>query len=163
MSLLLHLLLFLQATGTIFSPNWPTRLIWPSSCCVSVFVGLCVCLSPPHAVFYQMGPLGRFGLVVAMSVSVCVCGFVCLFVPSPCNFHQIGPLGRFGLLVAMSVFVCVCRFVFLSVPSPCTFFFLSNEVKSIFICGLWLYIYINAMYFYLVTSSPHIYLFNILL
>ena len=39
--------------------------------------------------FHQIGPLGRFDLVVAMSVCVCVCVcvcvFVCLFVP----FHGV--------------------------------------------------------------------------
>ena len=32
--------------------------------------------------FHRIGPLGRFGLVVAMSV----CVSVCLFVPFPCDF-----------------------------------------------------------------------------
>ena len=39
---------------------------------------------PPIWDFHQLGPLGRVGLVVDMSVCVCVC----LFVPFPCDFFR---------------------------------------------------------------------------
>ena len=59
---------------------------------------------------HQIGPLGRFGVLVAMSV--------CLFdVPFPCDFHQLGPVGRVGLVVAMSVCVFVYLFIYLFVAS----------------------------------------------
>ena len=51
-------------------------------------------------------PLGRFGLVVTMSMY--------MFVPFSCNFSPNWPLGRFGLVLVMSVRLSVCLYVCLS-------------------------------------------------
>ena len=39
-----------------------------------------------YLIFHSIGPLGRFGLVVAMSV----CVFIYLYVPFPCDFFRSG-------------------------------------------------------------------------
>ena len=71
-----------------------------ASHCELLFVNQC---------FSKNRPLGRFFLVVAMSIYIYICP---LFMST---IYGIGQLGRFDHRVAMSV-VCLC------VPFPCNFF-----------------------------------------
>ena len=52
--------------------------------------------------FHRIGPLGRFGLVVAMSMCLCVC---LSDVPFPCDFFKVlkSKDFRYGMLLFINI------------------------------------------------------------
>ena len=90
----------------IFSPNWPNGPIQSSSRDVRPHLSIYIVPSPCN--FQQIGPRGRFGLVVGMSVLMSLC-------PLPMQyFNQPGPWAR----PIHNIDVSVCLFEYLSLTSP---------------------------------------------